>query len=84
MPIVQAAGAMERIVSLEQEVEWLGSGYGGGSVAEGPVWWRKGGYLLFSDIGNSQRLKWAPGEGVSVFMSPPTTLRVSHETAKEG
>ena len=70
MPIEQAAGALERIVSLEQEVEWLGSGYGGGSVAEGPVWSKEGGYLLFNDIGNSQRLKWAPGEGVSVFHEP--------------
>ena len=70
MPIEQAAGALERIVSLEQEVEWLGSGYGGGSVAEGPVWWKEGGFLLFSDIGNNQRLKWAPGEGASVFYEP--------------
>jgi gluconolactonase len=70
MPIEQVAGALERIVSLEQEVEWLGSGYGGGAVAEGPVWWKEGGYLLFSDIGNSQRLKWAPGAGVSVFYEP--------------
>lgn len=70
MPIEQAAEALERIVSREQEVEWLGSGYGGRAVAEGPVWWKEGGYLLFSDIGNSQRLKWAPGEGVSVFHEP--------------
>ena len=70
MPVEQVAGALERIVSLEQEVEWLGSGYGGGAVAEGPVWWKEGGYLLFSDIGNSQRLKWAPGAGVSVFYEP--------------
>ena len=70
MPFEQVAGALERIVSLEQEVEWLGSGYGGGAVAEGPVWWKEGGYLLFSDIGNSQRLKWAPGAGVSVFYEP--------------
>ena len=70
MPIEQASAALERIVAREQEVEWLGSGYGGGAVAEGPVWWKEGGYLLFSDIGNSQRLKWAPGEGVSVFHEP--------------
>ena len=70
MPIEQAAPALERIVSQDQEVEWLGSGYGGGMVAEGPVWWKEGGYLLFSDIGNNQRLKWAPGEGVSVFYEP--------------
>ena len=70
MPIEHAAEALGRIVSQDQEVEWLGSGYGGGAVAEGPVWWNDGGYLLFSDIGNSQRLKWAPGEGVSVFSEP--------------
>ena len=70
MPIEQAAPTLERIVSQNQEVEWLGSGYGGGAVAEGPVWWQEGGYLLFSDIGNNQRLKWAPGEGVSVFHEP--------------
>ena len=70
MAIEQAAPALERIVSQDQEVEWLGSGYGGGAVAEGPVWWKEGGYLLFSDIGNSQRMKWVPGEGVSVFHEP--------------
>ena len=35
MPIEQAAPGLDRIVSLEQEVEWLGSGYGGSAVAEG-------------------------------------------------
>jgi gluconolactonase len=61
---------LENIVSLDQEVEWLGTGYGGGSVAEGPLWWKEGGYLLFSDIGNNQRLKWEPSQGVSVFHEP--------------
>ncbi len=70
MPIEQAAEALTRIVSVDQEVEWLGSGYGGGAVAEGPLWWKEGGYLLFSDIGNNQRLKWEPGAGVSVFSEP--------------
>ena len=70
MPIEQVVVALEDIVLANQEIEWLGSGYGGGAVAEGPVWWSDGGYLLFSDIGNSQRLRWAPGEGVSVFHEP--------------
>ena len=67
MPIEQSAPELERIVSLDQETEELGSGFGGNLAAEGPVWWKEGGYLLFSDIGNSRRLKWAPGEGVTVF-----------------
>ena len=70
MPIKQVSPELERIVSRDQEVEELGSGYGGESAAEGPVWWKEGGYLLFSDIGNDRRMKWAPGEGATVFLEP--------------
>ena len=70
MTVEQNAEAMERIASQSQEVEWLGSGYGGGAVVEGPVWWKEGAYLLFSDIGSNQRLKWAPGDGITVFQEP--------------
>ena len=65
MPVEQNAEEMERIASQSQEVEWLGSGYGGGAVVEGPVWWKEEGYLLLSDIGSNQRLKWAPGDGIT-------------------
>ena len=34
------------------------------------MWWKEGGYLLFSDIGSNQRLKWAPGDGITVFQEP--------------
>jgi gluconolactonase len=30
------------------------------------VWWKEGGYLLFSDIHASRRMKWEPGRGISV------------------
>ena len=70
MPVEQVAPELDRIVSPGQEVEELGTGYGGDSVAEGPLWWVEGGYLLFSDIGNSRRLKWSRGEGVTVFSEP--------------
>src|SRR5262249_45405482 len=70
MPIEQVAPECARLVDLQQEVEWLGSGFGADATAlglpwwpaEGPVWWQEGGYLLFSDIGQSKRMKWAPGE----------------------
>ena len=68
MPIEKAAPELERIVSLTQQIEGLGRGFGDGiRPAEGPVWWKEGGYLLFSDIGNDRRMKWAPGEGISLF-----------------
>ena len=72
MPIEQVSPELERIVSRDQDIEVLGSGYGaGGAPAEGPVWWKEGGYLLFSDIGNNRRMKWTPGGGApTVFLEP--------------
>ena len=68
MPIEQAARELERIVTLDRDVEQLGTGYGGEmGPAEGPVWWREKGYLLFSDISNDRRLRWTPGLGVTVY-----------------
>jgi len=68
MPIELVSPELDRIVSRNQSIEELGSGYGStAGPAEGPVWWREGGYLLFSDIGNNRRMKWVSGEGVTIF-----------------
>ena len=67
MPIEQLVPELERIVALDQEAEELGTGY---DLAEGPLWWKEGGYLLFSDVLHNRRMKWAPGEGVTVFLEP--------------
>jgi gluconolactonase len=37
---------------------------------EGPVWNRKEGYLLFSDIPVNSVIKWQEGKGTSVFLTP--------------
>jgi gluconolactonase len=37
---------------------------------EGPVWNRKEGYLLFSDVPNNSVIKWQEGKGTSVFLKP--------------
>src|SRR5688500_17713468 len=67
MAIEMIHPALERIVSKDEDIEELGSGYGGtAGPAEGPLWSKEGGYLLFSDIGQNPRMKYAPGEGVSV------------------
>ena len=66
--IEQLDPGLERILSSSQAIQELGSGYGGNvGPAEGPVWWKEGGYLLFSDIHNDRRMKYAPGQGVTVF-----------------
>ena len=59
--------AMLRIAPADRAPEQLGSGYGGPhGPTEGPVWIREGGYLLFSDIHGSRRMKWHPTDGVTL------------------
>ena len=71
MPIEKAAPELDRIVSTDQAIELLADGFGGDQgPAEGPLWWKEEGYLLFSDIHNDRRMKWSPGDGVSVFSEP--------------
>ena len=67
MPIDRLAPELDRLISVDQEIEVLGSGYG---IAEGPIWFKEGGYLLFSDIRGSKRWKWSPSEGVTLFLEP--------------
>jgi gluconolactonase len=63
--------ALDAIIDKSQTIQELASGYGGElGPAEGPVWWKEGGYLLFNDIHNSRRLKYTPGKGVTVDHEP--------------
>lgn len=71
MPIERLQPELDQIVSMDETIEELGSGFGGANgPAEGPLWWREGSYLLFSDIHNDRRMKWAQGEGVTTFSEP--------------
>ena len=71
MPIEKTAPELERIVSMDRTIEELADGFGGDlGPAEGPLWWKEGGYLLFSDIHNNKRMKWSPEDGVSLFCEP--------------
>ena len=51
MAVEKVAAEIKDIVDLNEEIEWLGEGYGGfdengmiRGVAEGPVWWKAGGW----------------------------------------
>ena len=69
--IEQLAPELERIISPSEPIRDLADGFGGPQgPAEGPLWWKEGGYLLFSDIHASRRMKYAPGQGVSLFLEP--------------
>jgi len=69
--IEQLDPALDAIIDKSQPIQELASGYGGElGPAEGPVWWKEGGYLLFSDIHASRRLRYTPGKGVTVELEP--------------
>src|SRR5215510_10745525 len=65
------APGLENIISASEPIQELAEGFGGTlGPAEGPVWWKEGHYLLFSDIHNNKRMKYVPGQGVSVVQEP--------------
>src|SRR6266566_1576598 len=66
--IEQFDPALDKIISTSEPIREIASGFGGPlGPAEGPLWWKEGGYLLFSDINTSRRMKYTPGQGVTVF-----------------
>jgi gluconolactonase len=69
--IEQLAPELDRIVSATETIHDLADGFGGAQgPAEGPLWWKEGGYLVFSDIHNDRRMKYEPGRGVSLLAAP--------------
>ena len=69
--IEQLDPSLDKIISTSQPIQELGAGYGGNlGPAEGPLWWKEGSYLLFTDIHNSRRMKYTPGRGVTVDLEP--------------
>ena len=71
MPIEQLAPELSKIISTDEPIQELADGFGGDQgPAEGPLWWKEGGYLLFSDIHNNRRIKHTPGGDTVVFQEP--------------
>jgi gluconolactonase len=69
--IQQFAPELDVIISIGEPINQLAGGVGGdGGPAEGPVWWKEGGYLLFSDIDGNRRMKYTPGQGTVEFKKP--------------
>jgi len=65
--IEQMAPELDKILSTTEPIQTLATGFGGGGNTEGPVWWKEGGFLLFSSIGDNQVIKYTPGKGTSVY-----------------
>jgi len=57
----------DELIPKDAIIEKLAEGF---DWAEGPVWVKKGGYLLFSDIPPNKVMKWTEAEGISTFLHP--------------
>jgi len=58
---------LDRLLDTTSKIEILGTGY---TWSEGPVWVKKGGYLLFSDVPENVIHKWSAEKGIEEFLRP--------------
>jgi len=65
--IIRLDSRFDKLVPINVKVERVVSGR---KWVEGPVWNRKEGFLLFSDIPTNSVIKWQEGKGTSVFLNP--------------
>jgi gluconolactonase len=59
--------AMDALVPANARIEKLSGGF---AFTEGPVWHRRFGHLMFSDLRSNAIHIWDDGEGLSTFMQP--------------
>jgi gluconolactonase len=65
--VVRENPKLDELLPPGAKVEVLATGF---EWAEGPVWDRQGGYLLFSDIPRNSVMKWSEKTGIELFMKP--------------
>jgi gluconolactonase len=70
----------DALVPKGAALEQLGAGF---AWSEGPVWDRKAGALLFSDIPNNVVNKWTPAGGITVFLKPAGYTGTAPFTGRE-
>jgi len=67
--IEQMAPELAGIIDTSEPIRQLATGYGGDvGPAEGPLWMSEGRSLVFNDINSARRIRYTPGQGVSVAM----------------
>src|SRR3954470_17988029 len=73
-PAYPSLGAIERtdkaineLIAPDAKIEKLAEGF---DWSEGPVWVKRGGYLVFSDVPRNEVLRWKEGEGIKQFLKP--------------
>lgn len=65
--IIYEDPSFEKLLPKDSKVEVLASGF---EWSEGPVWEKKGNFLLFSDVPKNKVYKWEEKTGLSVFLEP--------------
>jgi gluconolactonase len=75
----------DQLVPKDARIEVLAGGF---KWTEGPVWDKKTGALLFTDIPNNRVMRWSPKKGLSEFLKPSgytgTALFTGHEPGANG
>ncbi len=59
--------ALDQFLAPHATIEKLAGGF---EWSEGPVWVKRGNYLLFSDVPNNVVYRWDPGLGTTEFLYP--------------
>ena len=59
--------AIDELIAPDAKIEQLAEGF---DWSEGPVWMKRGEYLLFSDVPKNVVHKWKEGEGITEFLKP--------------
>jgi len=65
--VIRLAPRFDELVPPRVRVERIAGGH---KWVEGPVWNRKEGYLLFSDVPDNSVYKWQAEKGASLFLKP--------------
>lgn len=78
--IVRLDPRLDKLIATDARIEKLTEGH---KWTEGPVWNKKDGYLLYSDIPNNAIFKWQEGRDESEFLKPAGYYGKDPFTGKE-
>lgn len=65
--IVRADARIDKLIPPNARIDVIASGF---VWSEGPIWVKKGGYLLFSDVPQNTIFRWTEKDGLSTFLKP--------------
>lgn len=72
---------IDRLIARDAKIEQLAEGF---TWAEGPVWMREGGYLVFSDVPENVVHKWTRAGGITDFLKPSGYTGSTPRTGEPG